>query len=531
MRIENLHYAEDIDRDVMDATKALGAATSLITSIIIDAASTPSVANTTLIENSPSDAVILFDPRLAECDPILKAAFRRNLQVLAVIPVSRSPSSDKIESYPTKEALHSVGIQEVYAPAQGQAFDICDCAKTLKTLEQHLNWRFRGVIPLREAAVDYSDVLAGLLGVVARNELSLSAARRDKGLMKQAVRAAGMRVCKFARLSCPNGSDVSQAMKDLQLDFPVVVKTPCGFSTMDVFICNSLEEAKERSSQIVGGIGPNSKKVLFSLLEEFIGGEEFAVNLIASPYLFSSDPDPSQPITSTCSVKATDLWMYNKVQRGGTAVNTHQTMVDPNDPKYANMIHYAQGICRAVGIHYGLAHVELKARYCEHSKAYVDPVMIEVGARLAGGRKAIMAQRTIPSWLPFEAMVDAHCGLPVQLPSTFSPSRVARQVYLPSLKSGTVLSFKGNDFERLETYENHIMHSKVGSRVKESKELSSFCAYVWLSGEKDRFEEEGLVLLLLIGNVLSCLYFPWIFILFLVSFGLISFGLVSFGLV
>ena len=31
--------------------------------------------------------------------------------------------------------------------------------------------------------------------------------------------------------------------------------------------------------------------------------------------------------------------------------------------------------------------------------------MIEVGARLAGGRKAIMAQQTIPNWHPFDAMV------------------------------------------------------------------------------------------------------------------------------
>ena len=75
--------------------------------------------------------------------------------------------------------------------------------------------------------------------------------------------------------------------------------------------------------------------------------------------------------------------------------------------------------------------------------------MIEVGARLAGGRKAIMAQQSIPHWQPFDAMVDAHCGFPVRMPPSFKPGKHALQVYVSADKSGILKIYHGDDFERL----------------------------------------------------------------------------------
>ena len=65
-------------------------------------------------------------------------------------------------------------------------------------------------------------------------------------------------------------------------------------------------------------------------------------------------------------------------------VNTFQEMVDPHDRKYSFLVKYAEGVCRAVGIKYGMAHVELKSHFDEKRNRWVEPVMIEVGARLAG---------------------------------------------------------------------------------------------------------------------------------------------------
>jgi hypothetical protein len=41
-------------------------------------------------------------------------------------------------------------------------------------------------------------------------------------------------------------------------------------------------------------------------------------------------------------------------------------------------------------------------------QAWIDPTMIEVGARLSGGHKSEMAQLVVVGWAPFSALIDAH---------------------------------------------------------------------------------------------------------------------------
>lgn len=55
-----------------------------------------------------------------------------------------------------------------------------------------------------------------------------------------------------------------------------------------------------------------------------------------------------------------------------TMVNTYQEMVDPHDKKYAGLVQYAEGVCRAVGIKYGVGHCELKAKWDEKRGRWVE---------------------------------------------------------------------------------------------------------------------------------------------------------------
>lgn len=120
-----------------------------------------------------------------------------------------------------------------------------------------------------------------------------------------------------------------------------------------------------------------------------------------------------------------------------------------------------------------------------------SPVMIEVGARLAGGRKAIMAQQTIPNWQPFDAMVDAHCGFPVRMPPSFKPDKFAIQAYVSADKTGILKNYHGDDFERLPTYNSHIILKNIGEEVKPARELMSFAAYVWLIGQPEDIRRDA----------------------------------------
>ncbi|KAL3802801.1 hypothetical protein HJC23_007578 [Cyclotella cryptica] len=415
------------------------------------------------------NALVLLDPRIPDCIHLIEAGKKRGLMIMAVVP-KPSDGSRLVEYYPTAEALLEVGMHQVYEPPMGSKFDIVECAAMLKTIEAQQNLRFLGVVPCRESSVDFSDILGALLGLSVVNDLGLANARRDKGLMKVAVANAGLRVAKYARLTQRDGSDALKAIDELELKYPVVVKTPRGMSTMDVFICNSEEEAVKHTADIVRSVGPDGRRTQYALLEEFIGGEEFAINLLASP-------------TTPRGVQVTDIWLYHKVNTEGTMVNTFQEMVDPHDRAFSSLVQYAEGVCRAVGIKYGMAHVELKAEFDEEREKWVNPIMIEVGARLAGGRKAIMAKQTIPNWQPFDAMVDAHCGFPVRMPPSFKPAKIAVQAYVSADKNGILKSMRGDDFERLPTYDSHIILKNVGERVQPAKDLMSFAAYVWLIGD------------------------------------------------
>jgi len=258
--------------------------------------------------------------------------------IMAVVPKPNDGTKGlSISSSPTAAALLEVGMHQVYEPPHSSKFDIVECAVSrasectrsqycatkkshdlfsiislhrlvfqahLKTIETQQHLRFLAVLPCREAAVDFSDILGALLGLTSVNDLGLASARRDKGLMKTVVANAGLRVAKYARLTDGCGSDVISAVKELELEYPVVVKTPRGFSTVDVFICKNEEEAVQHSSEIVRSVGPDGRKTQYALLEEFLGGDEFALNLIASP-------------ATARAVRVTDIWLYHKVNIDG----------------------------------------------------------------------------------------------------------------------------------------------------------------------------------------------------------------------
>ena len=50
---------------------------------------------------------------------------------------------------------------------------------------------------------------------------------------------------------------------------------------------------------------------------------------------------------------------------------------------------------------------------------------------------------------------------------------------------------EGEDFERLPTYYAHSLIAAVGKQVKQSKELASFAAHLWLIGEPEDVERDA----------------------------------------
>jgi len=57
----------------------------------------------------------------------------------------------------------------------------------------------------------------------------------------------------------------------------------------------------------------NYRRTQYALLEEFLEGEEFAINLLASP-------------TTPRGVQVTDIWLYHKINTEGVRDLTHLDM-------------------------------------------------------------------------------------------------------------------------------------------------------------------------------------------------------------
>jgi len=432
----------------------------------------------------PQKAIVLVDP-VTEWKQVVQAAIKNNpedenrrYQIVAVQMTGIDLSENMKQFLPTITALKEAGIDHVISMNQR---DVYSCAHELKLLEQRADLIIRGVLPLSEIAVDVSDMIAASLGL-PHNRLNLGLSRRDKGFMKETVAQSGLRVPKFARLGgvAVNGpaqtvGDLQRSMARLDLAFPVVVKTPQGFSTTDVFICRSMVEAEDALDAIVGRIGPDGRSVTHALLEEYIGGIEFAVNLM----VFRED-----------EFYVTDVWKYEKDQHAqyGSA-----TICNPYDFALADVVSYAKRVAQAVGVRFGAAHVELKADMPDGGNKYTDPVMIEIGARLSGGQKASMTKAAVPNWDPFTALIQSHCGQrSTQSIRTFdfTPQLFVRHIFLPIERTGRIQAIEQLDPSQLKTLYSSSMIVQVGDSVLKTTDITSCAGFVWLVGEQSLVDME-----------------------------------------
>jgi hypothetical protein len=247
-------------------------------------------------------AIVVIDP-VTEWKQVVQAAKNMEHQVI-VVQMTGIPLPDRMKKFlPSASTLLQQDVDHLVSMHHDR--DVFSCVQQLQLLAQQFHLDIRGVIPLSELAVDVSDMVAACLGL-PHNPLELATSRRDKGLMKQAVARQGLRVAKFARIASVDEFQV--AMDNLGLaTFPVVVKTPQGFSTTDVYICQSLEQAKTAVESIVGNLCPDGRRpIRQALLEEYIDGTEFAVNLMADYYYYSKDES-----SLSKKLQVTDGWKYS----------------------------------------------------------------------------------------------------------------------------------------------------------------------------------------------------------------------------
>mmetsp|Transcript_12353 Transcript_12353/g.20020 ORF Transcript_12353/g.20020 Transcript_12353/m.20020 type:complete len:491 (-) Transcript_12353:180-1652(-) len=309
-----------------------------------------------------------------------------------------------------------------------------------------------------DAGLDSSDILAACLGL-PHNDLKMCRARRVKSQMKIAVSEAGLRCPKFA--TCRTAASLPQILSDAGLSYPIVVKTPAGAGTNQVWVCHDEARARSATSAVLQGPDWFGRRPLYALLEEYIPGSEYAVNMICTP-------------TETY---VTDIWRYIKTEDSEGVMVYERSELVFDIENYSEMIDYSKKTAAAVGISVGPAHLEVKCPYVDTK----EPTMMEIAARFAGGWKSRLTATVVPGWDPYQAALDALCGRTPRMPESFKPTELVFYVFCRTDRAGSIREIKGvEEIQKLPTYHSHYLFARVGMSVRHTRDIFSHPMTVFL---------------------------------------------------
>jgi len=233
-------------------------------------------------------------------------------------------------------------------------------AETVAALRA-LPWPVVGVLPGAETGVALADLLVFSMELRG-NGPEHTRARRNKYLMGEAIRQAGIRAVK--QLYATDWAQVETFLAEWNpTPFIVVVKPLESAGSDDVYKCTSVEEVRTAFTTIHGktnGIGGVNDG---ALVQEFLTGEEFVVDGV------SRDGE----------YKVVTIWEYDK-----RSVNDANFVYFGMRPRYEDseemtqLIDYAAKVVEALTIHNGPSHMEVKI-------THDGPCLVEMGARCHGG--------------------------------------------------------------------------------------------------------------------------------------------------
>ncbi|MGH4030320.1 ATP-grasp domain-containing protein [Actinomycetota bacterium Odt1-20B] len=237
------------------------------------------------------------------------------------------------------------------------------------------------VVPATEPGVRCAAEVADLWGLPS-NPVPTASACRDKRLMRDLARRAGLRVPAYEAVRDVEG--VRAAAR--RTGFPVIVKPATGAASHNVFL---VEDARE-----LAGIFGANRRDLFGgvvdewLVEEYVRGSEYAVN------------------TFTVNGRHTilDTWQY-QLPSTDDYDNPYWNFVQLDGPTPARTVveRFALQVLDAFGIRIGPCHVEIKLDPAGR------PVLIEIGARLPGAGIPLLWQRH-SDWRPYHDTLACYLG-------------------------------------------------------------------------------------------------------------------------
>lgn len=226
-----------------------------------------------------------------------------------------------------------------------------------ETLRQVAAYDPVAVIAGGEIGVELADALSEALGL-ATNGTALSAARRDKYTMIEAVKAAGVPVGRQLRIT----SESELRRWHEQIDGRTVVKPVRSAGSEGVHFCASPGEAAAAYHTLLGQTNLFSEPNESVVAQEYLTGTEYVVNTVSREGRHH----------------VSDIWRTVRFNVNGTMDLLGSFYIIPSKGAVQDQLAaYACRVLDAVGIRYGPAHIEIRT-------TADGPRLIEIGARIGG---------------------------------------------------------------------------------------------------------------------------------------------------
>jgi hypothetical protein len=220
-----------------------------------------------------------------------------------------------------------------------------------------------GVYCESDSGLADAEQLRQLLQVECLDEPIVHEARRNKYIMQETIKAAGL--AGVTQKLCQSMEETLSFAKHLLMDQERVVLKPFrGVASESVFLCQTIKEVQDAwekitSTSIFGSAGRHENV----LVQEFLPGVEYAVDVVSR----------------NGHHKVAAIWRYDKRPANGAAFCYFKTeLVDAEmDENVLSICDYVDSALTALGVKWGLSHTEVIVTPDKDR----GPVLVEVNCR------------------------------------------------------------------------------------------------------------------------------------------------------
>ncbi len=360
----------------------------------------------------------------------------RNYAIKVISILSRraqnSMKTSHLSDYVTEEEDFSSLLQNILDITQGEKILFC--------------------LPGSEIGVELAEKIAQNLKLKTNNK-DFSKERLNKYLMQERIKHCG--------LNAINQFLIKNSTCEIpHFSFPVVLKPTQSAGSDGVIFCKNQQDIKNYIDKNFGKINKIGVRNNELLMQEFIAGTEFVVDLVT--------------LDNHCELVA--LWEYEKIlSPEGNFLYSSLKLID-SEHKYFNiLLNYAKKVIKALGICFGPAHVEIMIDKDE------KPILIEVGSRPHGGK----SQAIMRECFGYNQITRTLDNIFKETKNfTYAPKKYGELVFLISQKEGKFKIFGCiDDIKKLNGYIDFFPFIAENEYLQCTKDLSNIPAIVMFAHE------------------------------------------------